>query len=41
MNEHPGKVSEQLEQGWFVQGVHKCASLTTSQFIRNDQGIHK
>jgi hypothetical protein len=27
LSELPGKFSEQLEQGWSVHGVHKCASL--------------
>jgi hypothetical protein len=26
-NELPGKFSEQLEQGWSMHGVHKCANL--------------
>jgi hypothetical protein len=27
---------KQLEQGWSVHGVHKCASLNKGQFMRND-----
>jgi hypothetical protein len=27
LNEISGKFPEQLEQGWSVHGVHKCASL--------------
>jgi hypothetical protein len=30
--------SEQLEQGWSVHGVHKCARLTKGQFMRNFLG---
>jgi hypothetical protein len=40
-NELSAQFSEQLEQGWCVQGVHKCASLNKGQFIRNDLGTSK
>jgi hypothetical protein len=33
LNEHPGKFSEQLEQGWSVHGVHKCASLKKANLL--------
>jgi hypothetical protein len=32
------KFSEQLEQGWSVDGVHKCASMIKGQNTRNDLG---
>jgi hypothetical protein len=41
MNELLGKISEQLEQGWSVHGVHKCASLTPGQFMRKDLGTRE
>jgi hypothetical protein len=41
MNELLGKISEQLEQGWSVHGVHKCASLTSGQFMRKDLGTRE
>jgi hypothetical protein len=36
--EHPGTIAEQLEQGWSVHGIRKCARLTKGQFMRNDLG---